>query len=100
MTKSELIESVLKEMDRVWGEDGLGGQPDEYAWLLKKYNITEEDDVQWQLILQYDMNDLPDEDKEDEELMDFLKDDHAVIQFLEKYLMKYKGSSAVYVKAG
>lgn len=98
MMRDELIDGVLKEMDRVWGEDGLGGEPDEYAWLLKNYNITEEDDVQWQLILQYDMGDLPDEDTEDEDLMIFLEDDCAVVQFLQEYLRKYKGSSAIYAR--
>lgn len=97
MKRAELINAVLEEMDRVWGEDGLGGEPDEYAWLLKNYNITEEDDVQWQLILQYSMNDLYDEDLEDEELMTFLEDDQAVIQFLQEFLRKYKSSSASYV---
>lgn len=98
MTKTELIDGVLKEMDRVWGEDGLEGDPDEYAWLLENYKITEEDDVQWQLILQYHMEDLPGEDMEDEDLMLFLKDDHAVIQFLQEYLQKYRSSCTCYVQ--
>ncbi|EIC31340.1 MULTISPECIES: ATP-binding protein [Methylomicrobium] len=97
ITKAELIDSILEEMDRVWGEDGLGGEPDEYAWLLENFNITEEDDVQWQLILQHSMNDLYDEDLEDEELMTFLEDDQSVIQFLQEFLGKYKNSSASYV---
>jgi len=34
MTEDELIEAVLAEMERVWGDDpGLGGEPDEYEWL-------------------------------------------------------------------
>ena len=97
MTKAELIDAVLEEMERVWGEDGLGGEPDEYAWLLENCNISEEDDVQWQLVLQHSMNDLPDEDMEDEELITFLEDDHAVIRFLQDFLSKYKSSPASYV---
>lgn len=97
MTRDELIDAVLGEMGRVWGEDGLGGEPAEYAWLSKNFNITEEDDVQWQLILQHSMNDLYDEDLEDEEVMTFLEDGQAVIQFLQEFLRKYKNSSASYV---
>ena len=94
MTRTELIDAVLEEMNRVWGEDGLGGEQEEYAWLLENYNITEEDDVKWQLILQHCMDDLYDEDLEDEELMLFLEDDHAVIRFLQEFLRKYRSSSA------
>lgn len=100
MTRSELIDATLEEMDRVWGEEGLGGEPEEYAWLLENFNISEYDDVQWQLILQHSMNDLPDEDMEDEELMTFLEDDHAVIKFLQDFLRKYKSSPESYASHG
>jgi hypothetical protein len=96
MTKSELIDGILNEMDRVWGDEGLGGEPEEYEWLLKTYSISEEEDVQWQLILQHHMGDLPVEDQEDEEVMSFLEDTQAVKQFLQVFLAKYKTSSAIY----
>ncbi|WP_338496600.1 hypothetical protein [Delftia tsuruhatensis] len=96
MTKSELIDGVLHEMDRVWGDEGLDGKTEEYEWLLKNYNISEEEDVQWQLILQHHMDDLPAEDQEDDEVMSFLEDPHAVKQFLQAFLAKYKTSSATY----
>lgn len=98
MTKSELIGQTIDEMDRVWGEESLRGEPEEYDWLLANYNISEEEDVQWQLILQHHMGDLPVEDQEDEEVMLFLENEHAVIQFLQVYLSKYKNSSATYMR--
>jgi len=63
---------------------------------VQTYGITEEEDVQWQLILQDDMDDLPEEDLEDEELMTFLADQPAVVAFLEAFLRKYREHSAVY----
>jgi hypothetical protein len=100
MTKAELIEAVMAEMNRVWGHEGLGGEKREYAWLLQTYGITEEQDVQWQLVLQDDVDDLPEEDLEDEELMAFLTDEPAVKAFLEAFLQKYQSSSVVYLRAG
>lgn len=96
MTKSELVGRVMDEMDRVWGDEGLGGDLEEYAWLLENYDITEEEDVQWQLILQHHTDDLPIEDQEEEEVMLFLENDHAVIKFLQEYLSKYKSASVSY----
>jgi hypothetical protein len=96
MTKPELIEAVMAEMSRVWGQDGLGGEKREYEWLAQTYGITEEEDVQWQLILQDDIDDLEEEDLEDEELMTFLADEPAVVAFLEGFLQKYQKHSVVY----
>lgn len=96
MTKPELIEAVMAEMSRVWGQEGLGGEKGEYEWLVQTYGITEEEDVQWQLILQDGMDDLPEEDLEDEELMTFLADQPAVVAFLEAFLQKYRERSVVY----
>lgn len=98
MTKSELIDGVLREMDRVWENEGFGGESEAYEWLLKNYCISEEEDVQWQLVLQHHMDDLPVEDQEDEEVMSFLEDQHAVKQFLQALLTKYKTSSATYTR--
>ena len=83
-------------MDRVWGEEGLGGEAGAYEWLKEHYQISEEEDVQWQLILEYDMDDLCEEDLEDEELMEFLEDNFAVVLFLETLLRKYQSSTETY----
>ena len=96
MTEEELIDAVIAEMERVWGESGLHGEPEEYTWLETNYGITEEEDVKWQLALQYNYHDLPDEDKEDEEVMSFLEDEKAVMDFLKSFLQKYKSNSLTY----
>ncbi len=96
MERARLIEAVLYEMQRVWGEDGLNGEPDAYAWLAEQYQITEEEDVQWQLILEYEYGDLSDDDLSDQEVMDFVEDDNTVVEFLKRILSKYKSSDATY----
>lgn len=83
-------------MQRVWGDEGFGGTPPECAWLLANYGITEEEDVQWQLVLQYDMDDLPEEDWEDEEVMTFVENDMAVLPFLRMLLRKYRSGTAIF----
>lgn len=100
MTRNELIGAVLEEMERVWGEDGFGGEPDAYVWLWKTYGITEEEDVSWQLILEHSMEALPEEELEDDGVMDFLEDDDAVTQFLEIFLKKYQSASKIYSHHG
>ena len=96
MTQDKLITAIIREMDRVWGKDGLGGSWEEYEWLLTHYGITEEEDVQWQLILEHDMDELSPEDAEDEELMQFLNDEQAVHAFLERLLQKYRSNTITY----
>jgi len=53
LNRTELIDAVLQEMERVWGAEGFGGEPIEYVWLESQYHVSEEEDVQWQLILEY-----------------------------------------------
>ncbi|WP_369927618.1 hypothetical protein [Xanthomonas sp. NCPPB 2632] len=97
MTEDELITAILAEMARVWGESGLHGEPDEYAWLESTYGITEDDDVKWQMVLQYRDGELPEDDREDQDVMAFLHDETAVVRFLEGLLKKYQSSAAVYL---
>lgn len=97
MNREELIDAIMVEMARVWGTDGFGGEPAAYEWLNSEYGITEEEDVQWQLIVEYDIEDLDDEDLHDDELMTFLEDDPAVVLFLERLLHKYRSGSASFV---
>lgn len=82
MTKPDLIDDIRHEIYRVWGEEGLDSAPEAYEWLLKNYNISEEEDVKWQLILEYHTDDLPIEDQNDKEVMDFLENTHEVNKFL------------------
>jgi len=96
MNRTQLIHAILQEMERVWGPGGLAGEPTEYAWLESHYHISEEEDVQWQLVLEYEIDDLSEEDLEDEEVMQFLEDNFAVVRFLESLLRKYQSSGEVY----
>ncbi len=62
MPKNALIDAISREMSRVWGKDGLHGEPEEYRWLEKNYGISEGDDVWWQLTIQHHFGELPEED--------------------------------------
>lgn len=101
LTRSELIESVLAEMDRVWGPKGFGGEFEAYAWLKAHFGISEEEDVQWQDVLSdwagtldEDTADLEEDEKE--QVKAFLQDDSAVTTFLETLLQCYRSSDATY----
>ncbi|MHC8403521.1 hypothetical protein ACYZTX_29880 [Pseudomonas sp. MDT1-17] len=99
--RSELIESVLAEMDRVWGPEGFGGELEAYTWLKAHFGISEEEDVQWQDVLSdwagtldEDTADLEENDKD--QVKAFLQDDSAVTTFLEALLKRYRSSAATY----
>lgn len=101
MTRSELIESVLAEMDRVWGSEGFGGEFEAYAWLKEHFGISEDEDVKWQDVLSdwagsldVDLEDLDETEKE--RVIAFLQDDSAVTTFLEALLQRYKSSAVTY----
>jgi hypothetical protein len=96
MNRAEFVGAILVEMQRVWGDEGHGGTIPEYEWLLFNYGITEEEDVRWQLVLEYDEL-LSDEDQEDDEVMDFVLDEPAVLAFLTSLLQKYRSGSVTYI---
>ncbi|AXQ50959.1 hypothetical protein DZC31_30030 (plasmid) [Stenotrophomonas rhizophila] len=103
LTRSELIESVLAEMARVWGPEGFGGELEAYAWLQEHYGISEEDDLQWQDVhsdwagtLDEDSADLEEDEKD--KVKAFLQDDPTVTAFLETLLQRYKSSDATYTR--
>ena len=93
MTKDELIDAVMREMDRVWGTKGLHGTPDEYAWLLTHYGITAEEDSRWMDVLYASTDRLPRGEPENEEVTRFLNDDQALRAFLEQLLQKYRSNT-------
>jgi hypothetical protein len=95
MSKIELIDMIYAEMSRIWGVDGFQGLDSDYKWLQATYDISEEEDVLWQEILGFEIDDLHEDEWEDEELMSFLNDNSAVIHFLENLLEKYRKSSDV-----
>ncbi|WP_409286866.1 hypothetical protein [Pseudomonas guariconensis] len=99
--KTELIESVITEMERVWGPAGFGGEPEAYAWLLENFGITEQDDSKWLDVLSEwggtldeDTADLTQDEKD--EVYAFLDDEPAVISFLTAFLERYRSSDATY----
>lgn len=92
--RTTLVDAVLIEVTRVWGKEGLQGNASEYAWLLDTYGISEEEDVQWQLVLEHEIGEMLDEDLDDDEVMVFVEDDVAVIGFLQRFLAKYQSSTA------
>ena len=101
LIRSELIKSVLAEMDRVWGPDGFGGELEAYGWLQEHFGITEEEDVQWQDVLSdwagtlaEDTADLSEDEKK--QVMAFLQDDSVVTVFLESLLQRYKSADVTY----
>jgi hypothetical protein len=97
MTDTQLMERILSEIARVWGDDdGLAGEAAEYAWLHAHYGITEEEDARWHLLLQENMGELSEEDEADPEIEAFLEDGEAVTAFLEMFLAKYQSSDVVY----
>jgi hypothetical protein len=98
MDRDELIDQIMSEMDRVWGDEGFGGESQEYEWLQHHYGISEDEDVQWQNILNYQIDELEEDDLEDEEKMQFLENDDAVCKFLSEFLQKYQSNIITYLR--
>ena len=101
MTKDELFDGVLAEMERVWGEPGFGGEPEAYEWLLEHYGITQEEDNTWMDICAHNRGELEDAladltEQERSEAVAFLADENQVTDFLKKLLQRYQSSHAVY----
>ena len=95
--KSLLIDAVIREMQRVWGEQSFDGKQEEYDWLLANYGITEEEDVRWQLILEDYFGELvADELEEDDDVLPILRNPQAANDFLAQLLSKYRSASTVY----
>lgn len=101
MTKDELFDNVLAEMERVWGEPGFGGEFEAYGWLFEHYGITQEDDNTWMDICAQYRGELPEAladltEQEQAEVVALLADDARVADFLKKLLQRYQSSDAVY----
>jgi len=95
MTRSELIDAILNEMDRVWGDEGFSGAWEEYEWLLEHYGVTEDDDVDWSGILAYEADEVEPDDAANPKWMSFVTADEQVIPFLEVLLKKYQSNTVV-----
>lgn len=92
-----LIKAIITEIQRVF-PDGFNGTYEEYQWLLETYGIDQEEDVCWMRILEYDTDELPEDEQNDQELMAFLHDHSAVNRFLTELLTKYRSGSGYYVR--
>lgn len=88
ISHESLVDSIIREIERIFGHNGFDGTSEQYGWLMAHYNISEEEDVRWQMILEYDMDELVADS--DTYLMKFLENKHAVDIFLLNLLMKYR----------
>ena len=95
MTIDDLIYAVSAEIQRVFPNE-FDGTSEEYRWLEANYGISEEDDVKWQLVVEFSLSELSAEDEDDEELMSFLTDLSAVEEFLTSMLTRYQSSGQAY----
>ncbi|MDQ0590998.1 hypothetical protein [Variovorax paradoxus] len=97
--RAELIDAIIVEIGRIFGENGFDGDASQYEWLLANYGITEEADVQWQHVCEYERAEIPEDDYEEaelEELYTWLEADSTVLAFLDHMLTQYRALSTVY----
>ncbi len=76
----------------------LEGTQEEYAWLKQHYGISEDDDVNWQFILQDSTDDLTEDelsedDPDDEEMIDLLTHPGDIIATLNTLLLRYRSNT-------
>jgi hypothetical protein len=96
MSRAQLIDAIMVEIERVWPGYHLNGTKEQYEWLRANYRITAVEDIRWQLILEHSEHELRDGDRADGDLMAFLDNDAAVIAFLQTMLDKYRSNTAVH----
>ncbi len=96
MDRSQLIDAIMREMDRVWGTTGFHGTQDDYAWLLTHHGITAEEDRRWMEVLYASSGDGGREQTEDAGRTQFLNNDRAVRAFLEQLLQKYRSNTVAH----
>jgi hypothetical protein len=97
--RTELIDAIAVEIDRVFGKGGFDGDDSQYEWLLANYGVTEEADVQWQQVCEYERSEIPEDRYEEDELealYAWLEDAAAVHAFLEGMLTQYRAGSAAF----
>jgi hypothetical protein len=99
MSSDEIISEIIDKIGRIFGVNGFGGTTEEYAWLLNKYGVTEEEDNSWIDIIDFEGADgLNPQDEDEARVVGFLLDPTAVRGFLVSLLRKYRSCSAVYHK--
>ena len=103
--RDELLDALVDEIIRIWGDDGFTGDHEQYNWLLQHYGVTEEEDNTYLDILEYreDSGFTPLSSfytlnpEEQRKIMSFVNDDAAVCKFLAILLDKYKSNSICFV---
>ena len=94
MNRRELLDAIYVEIERIFGDEKYPTRPEEQAWLAEKYEISREEHLRYELILDHHSENL--EEEKDEFSMAFLRNERAVCRFLEGLLGKYRGGSEVY----
>lgn len=79
----ELLDAIADESERIFGFENYPSK-EESAWLVGTYNISKEEHLRYELILDYVSDDLAEEET-DYEALAFVRDDAAVLRFLGGY---------------
>jgi hypothetical protein len=90
---SRLMDEIMTEMARVWG-DHFEGTIEDYEWLLANYGITEDEDVEWINICEYYGEGISPDDEPSEDWLQTLRGEQAVRTILEQLLQKYRSNTA------
>jgi hypothetical protein len=102
--RDELLDAIVDEINRIWGDPGFSGTFEEYGWLLEHYGVTEKEDNTYLDVLEYREDNgftklssfyTLDAD-ERAHVMGFIHDNVAVCAFLGALLQKYNSSSMTY----
>jgi len=89
-----LIAEIARAAERLFGDAGFEGTPEQYEWLAGKAGIPASDDLKWRYVIDQEADDkLDPELPADEAMIAFLGDDEAVQRFLEALLERYRSAT-------
>lgn len=94
MNRLELLDAIFEEIQRIFGFENYPTTIEEYDWLAETYDISLEEHRRYELIDHYP--DYMEEQEADEFSMAFVRNDRAVVRFLEGLLGKYRSRAEVY----
>ena len=90
-----LIDAITEQIARVFPHSF--GSNESYEWLFDNFGVTADDDARWQHVIDDESAEaLNPHDTDDAATIAFLKDENALIAFLEGLLEKYQSSELVY----
>ncbi len=96
MDRGQLIYAIIDEIERVWPDDAFDGTVEQYEWLERHYGITEKEDVRWLDVLAEWSDDHIALEDTPKEVMEWMRDESAVCEFLESFLAKYTSNTQSY----